>query len=85
MPLGFADYDNSAPFGGEAKPHHGVEVIDKSHRADGRCRQDRLAIGFVVERDIARHDGKIQRAAGLGDAFDTADKLGHDLGPFGIA
>jgi hypothetical protein len=43
------------------------------------------AVGLVVERDIARHDGKLQRLAGIGDAVDRADELAHDLRPLGVA
>ncbi len=42
-------------------------------------------MGLVVERDVARNDGEIQRAAGLGHALDALGELGHDLRPLGIA
>ena len=42
-------------------------------------------MGLVVERDVARHDGKVQRAAGLADALDGLDEGAHDLGLLGVA
>jgi hypothetical protein len=42
------------------------------------------AVGLVVERDVAAHDGEVERAAGLGHAFDGADDLAHDLGRSGL-
>ena len=61
------------------------EVVDQADAADGRGRQDRAAIGLVVERDVAGHDREVERPAGLGDAADAADQLAHDLRPLGIA
>jgi hypothetical protein len=58
---------------------------DQADAADGRGRQDALAVGLVVERDVARHDREIERAAGFADAFDGMDELAHDLRALGIA
>ena len=44
-----------------------------------------LGLGLVVERDVARDDREVERAAGLGHALDAADELAHDLGPLRIA
>ena len=62
-----------------------IGILDQADRADGRRRQDALTVGLVVERDVARHDRHIKRAAGLTDALDRADKLAHDLGLFRVA
>ena len=60
-------------------------IVNQPHRANGRRRQDRGPVGFIVERDIARHDRHIERRAGRADAFDRADELPHDLRLFGVA
>ena len=62
-----------------------VQRLKQADAADGRGGQDRLAVGFVVKRHVARHDGEVERAARLADAFDRADELAHDLGLFGVA
>jgi hypothetical protein len=33
----------------------------------------------VVKRDVAAHDGEVERAAGLGHAFDGGHDLAHDF------
>src|SRR6185312_345094 len=40
---------------------------------------------LVVERDIARNDGKVERSRGFGYALDAADELAHRLRPLRIA
>ena len=52
--------------------------------AGWRCRR-RRRLGLVVEADVAAHDREVERAAGLGHAFDAADDLAHDLGPLRVA
>src|SRR4029079_4505958 len=42
----------------EGGARHMAYVLDESDAADRGRRQNRLAIGFVVERAIARHDGE---------------------------
>ena len=44
-----------------------------------------IAVGLVVKRDIARHDGEVERAAGFAHAVDGLDDLAHDLGLLRIA
>ncbi len=61
------------------------EIVEHADAADGRGRQDRPALGLVVERDVAGDDGEVEFAAGLADAADAADELAHDLRPLGIA
>ena len=73
------------PHQSEADAHHLRPVVDQADAADRGRRQDAAAVGLVVERDIARNDREIERAAGLADAFDGADELAHDFGPLGIA
>ena len=62
-----------------------VRVVDQPHRANGGRGQDARAVGFVVQRHVARHDWHIQRRNRLADAFDRADQLAHDLWLFRIA
>ena len=46
---------------------------------------DRLAVGLVVEADVAAGDRDVERAARLGDALDRLDELPHDLRPLRVA
>ena len=46
---------------------------------------DGLAVGLVVEADVAAGDRNVERAAGLGDPLDRFDELPHDLGPLRVA
>ena len=57
----------------------------KPDAADGRRRQNALAVGLVVERDIAGDDREIERPAGFADALDRLHQLAHDLRAFRIA
>ena len=54
-------------------------VVDEADAADGGGRQDALAVGLVVERDVAGHDREVERPAGLADALQAADELTHRL------
>ena len=80
-----------APISSARSPSRGRPAIrsaarrDQPHRADGRRGQDRLAVGLVVEPDVARHDRHVERRAGRADALDRADELAHDLGLLGVA
>ena len=60
-------------------------VRQQADPADGRCWQDALAVGLVVERDIAGHDREIEGAAGLANALDAAHELAHGMRALGIA
>ncbi len=80
-----ADEEDRLVGGGEADPRHPRPVGNKADAADGRGRQNALAVGLVVERDVARNDREIQRAAGFADALDGMDELAHDLRALGIA
>ena len=64
---------------------HARRVLDQPDDADDRRRIDRLAVGLVVEADVAAGDRDVQRAARVGHAFDRLDELPHDLGPLGVA
>ncbi len=44
----------------EGQGGHLAEVGQQTHAADGGGGQNRLAVGFVVERDVAGHDGVSQ-------------------------
>ena len=46
---------------------------------------DAFAIGFIIQRHVARHDGRIERDTSLPDAIERTYELAHDLGLFGIA
>ena len=60
-------------------------VLDQPDHAEDRRRIDRLAVGLVVEADVAAGDRHVERAARVGDALDGLDELPHDLGPLGVA
>src|SRR3954453_8635178 len=64
-----------------------VEQADAADRRGGEDGEARavVALRFVVERDVARDDREVERATGLGDAFDATDELAHDLGPLWVA
>ena len=47
-----------------------VGVLEQADDADDRRRIDRLAVGFVVEADVAAGDRHVERAARRADAFD---------------
>ena len=61
-----------------------VEIVDHAQAADRRRRPDRLAVGLVVERDVAGDDREVERQAGLAHALDAADELAHDRGVLGL-
>ena len=80
-----ADQQDRLALGLERERHRFGEFVEQTDAADGRRRQDRPAVGLVVERDIAGHDREIERAAGFADAADAADELAHDFRPLRIA
>ena len=80
-----ADQDQGFALGHAAKAGHDVIVGQQADRADGRGRRNGDAVGLVVEADIARHDGEVERAARLGHAVDGPHDLAHDFGPLRIA
>ena len=45
----------------------------------------RLAVGLVVEADVAAGDRDVERPAGRAHALDRARELPHDLGPLRVA
>ena len=45
-------------------------ILDQADHADDRRRVDRLAVGLVVEADVAAGDRHVERAAGVGDPLD---------------
>ena len=74
----------------ECHRRHLVDIVEQADASDGRGRQHGCCLAvrirsLVVKRDIARDDRHIERGAGFGHAFYTANKLPHDLGLFGIA
>ena len=83
--LGVADQHEGEAVLDQARARRGRDVVDHADRTDGRRRQDRTAFGLVVERDVARHDREVERAAGLGHAHDGTRELAHDLGLLRVA
>ena len=84
MPGTGPDQHGHIPFGGVA----GDQIVQPGQQADapdGGGGQDTGAVCFIVQADIARHDGEAERAAGLANSFDRAHQLPHDLGLFRIA
>ena len=63
----------------------GIQIGEQAESADDRGRENRPSVGFVVERDVARHDREVERPAGCGHALDAADELAHDFRAFGAA
>ena len=59
--------------------------FDQPNRTNGWRRQNGSAIGFIIQRYIARNDWHIQCGDGCRNTFDRPDKLAHDLGLFRIA
>ena len=70
------DIGGLAPIGHQADPTNGRRW------QNGRPAARRL--GFVVERDIPRHDGVIKRAARITHTPKAADNLRHDFGALRI-
>ena len=62
-----------------------VRVLQQADRANGGGGQDAFAVGFVIQRHVARYDGHVQRGNRFADAFQRANELAHDLGLFGVA
>ncbi len=58
---------------------------DEANACNGRRWQDGLTVGFVIERDIARNDREIERAAGFTDTFNGLDELAHYFRLFRVA
>src|SRR5438270_13657968 len=85
-----ADQDELLAFRLERDGRAVLPVLEQSDAADCRRGEDGEAasvftLGLVVERDVAAHDGEVERAAGFGHAGDAADELAHDLGPLRVA
>ena len=59
-------------------------IGNEADAADRGRRRNADAVRLVVERDVARDDGIVERAAGFRHAAHAADELAHDLGPLGI-
>ena len=58
-----ADQKDRLALGLERERHRRREIVEQADAADGRRRQDRAAVGLVVERDVAGHDREIERRA----------------------
>ena len=84
MPDGPPDQDNHIA-GLCGAVDHVAGLRDQPDPADGGGGQDARAVGFVIERDIARDDGEGKGGAGGTDALDRAHQLPHDLRLFGVA
>ena len=59
-----------------------ADVVHNAHHADDRRGVDVLAVGLVVEADIATHHWGIKRSARLGDPGDALDELVEDVRGF---
>ena len=75
MALGFADHDGQVTPAGKPAIMSATSR-DQPDRADCGRGQDGRAVGFVIQADIARHDGHVERRAGRADALNRADKAG---------
>ena len=80
-----AEEGDDVVLGGEGVRHRARDVLEEAHHPDGRRREDRLAVRLVVERDVSRDDGRLERAAGEGEPLHRRGELAQDLGPLGVA
>ena len=55
------------------------EIVDDADRADGRRWQNGLAVGLVIERDIAADDREREFATGFRHPVDRTHDLAHDF------
>src|SRR5690242_2506597 len=76
---------NDFALGLEAQGGHFPQIRQEADTANGRRWQDRLPVGLVVERDIARNDREVEHPAGFANALDGLDECAHDLGPLRVA
>jgi len=84
MPLCFPDEDDCVAFALERGRRHSPDIHNQTDGADRGRRQNRLAIGLVVERAVSRHDGEVERPADFRDAVDAGRDLAHDVGFSGL-
>ena len=84
MPMGCPDQHRHIARMGQAADQI-ICVSQNAHCADCGRGQNACAIGFIVKRHVARHDGHIQRDTSRRNAFECADQLAHDLGLFRVA
>src|SRR5207247_10160742 len=56
-----------------------ADVGDETDAADHRRGGDRPPVGLVVERDVPRDDGDVERLGGRRDALDRLGELPADL------
>ena len=80
-----AEQDDVVPGALELPRHDSRRILEHADDADDRRRIDRLAVGLVVEADVATGDRHVERPARFGNARDRLDELPHDLGPLGVA
>ena len=80
-----ADEADTIACRGESAARVLCAVVHQAHHPDHRRREDRLPLGLVVERHVAGDDGRLQGAAGIGDAEARLFELPHDLRALGIA
>ena len=85
----FADNEDRLLLRLEGDGHGFLPIVDQADAADCGGGEDGgraavLGLGLVVERDVARDDREVERAAGFGHAFDAADELAHDFGRWGL-
>ena len=79
MPVGGADQHEVEP-ARQGDADRLRRILQHAEAADRRGRQDRPALGLVVEADIAADDREIERVAGRRHAADGGGELAHDLG-----
>ena len=71
--------------GGKHARQRARGVLDHADDADDRRRQNRAAVGLVVQAHVAAGDRNLERAARLAEPGDGLGELPHDLRPLRIA
>ena len=75
--LGGTEHGNQVAIVLEGHRHRFRHVGQQPHNRAARRGEDALAIGVVVEADIARDDGDAHRPAGIGEASNRFGELPH--------
>ena len=75
----------AAPADRNARVTRPRRILEQPDHAEHRRGVDRLALGLVVEADVAAGNRHVERAARLADAAHGLAELPHDLGPLGVA
>ena len=84
-PARCAEQHDHRPRAPEDAAQHAVGVVEDPDHADDRRREDRAALGLVVETDVAARDRHLQGPAGVAQPLHRPRELPHDLRPLRVA